>query len=597
MSVRLPRRFTLSGTVGSLTAVACGALLVGSLTEPTHAVATASERSTAVRSDGPHPVTATIAKTSVPSVMAAARPRTTKVLRAAGASGTSAGSTLAAHLVRTSLAPFQVAGVTWRSRPLISDISVQVRTLTRAGWGQWQPLPVDGDGPSSGESKARGARPGTQPLWTATATGIEVAVSTATGAAPKGLQVSTIDPGRSTYDAKAVARTSATLSTGAAKAGTAPTVLSTPAASPGRALTRDGFPEMPRIIKRKQWGANPKLTEPCWDPIYGDSLKMVFIHHTVNSNDYSAAQAPALMRGILAYHTQGQGWCDIGYNFVVDRFGNIYEGRRGGIRKPVRGAHAGDYNTDSTGISMLGNFDTSRLTTVMQNALVRLVGWRLGTAYKSGTGPERLAGKRFKRISGHRDAMATACPGRYGYAFLPTLRSRVNWYLAPMRTHIRRAYLANGKRASDLGRVYQGEMGLPGGHMTVFQHGRMYYAPATHRGVTTLMRGQVLAKYRSLGGPRSDLGFPKTSDLSFSRGTVKEVRFRHGNIYASKRTGAHALTGKILRKYFALRSFNGRLGLPTTNSVTHRKYVAANFVNGRIVYTFATKQFTITYED
>ena len=128
------------------------------------------------------------------------------------------------------------------------------------------------------------------------------------------------------------------------------------------------------------------------------------------------------MRSIYAYHTQGQNWCDIGYNALIDRFGNIYEGRRGGMSKPVRGAHAGDYNTGTVGVSMIGNFQQRKPPARMKNALVRFIGWRLGTSYKPVRGTVRVEGHRFKRISGHRDAMSTACPGRFMYNRLPNIR-------------------------------------------------------------------------------------------------------------------------------------------------------------------------------
>jgi uncharacterized protein with LGFP repeats len=393
-----------------------------------------------------------------------------------------------------------------------------------------------------------------------------------------------------------VAATSATLRPTAGRTTAAPAVVATPAASPGRPLTRDAFPEKPKIITRAQWGADPALTNTCWDPVYGDSLKMVFIHHTVTSNTYTAAEAPSIMRSMLAYHTQARGWCDIGYNFVVDKFGNIYEGRRGGMRRPVRGAHTGLYNPDSTGISMMGNFDTVHLSLPLQRALVRLVGWRLGTAYENGTGNETLAGKRFKRISGHRDAMATACPGRYGYAWLPTLRKDVDWYLATMRTRLKSAYEAAGGIAhSRLGRVFIGEMVMLTGHRTVFQHGRMYYSPTTGRPPATLMKGPVLSKYLVGSGLMTRLGYPKSSDLINRAHTVKEVRFEHGNIYWSAGTGAHVVDGPILPKYYSLGSYGGRLGLPTSDAVTSSTTVSERFANGRVVYTIATRTYTVTY--
>jgi uncharacterized protein with LGFP repeats len=233
----------------------------------------------------------------------------------------------------------------------------------------------------------------------------------------------------------------------------------------------------------------------------------------------------------------------------------------------------------------------------LQRALVRLVGWRLGTAYEKGTGNETLVGKTFKRISGHRDAMATACPGRYGYAWLPTLRNEVNWYLAPMKTHIKSVYEAGGGIAhSRLGRVFEGEQGMLGGHRTVFQHGRMYYRTSTGRPAATLMAGPVLSKYLAGSGLMPRIGYPKSSDLSYHSGTVKEVRFEKGNIYWSSATGARVVDGPILPKYYALGSFNGRLGLPTSDATTSSTAVSESFVNGKVVYTIATKTYTVTYK-
>ena len=91
-------------------------------------------------------------------------------------------------------------------------------------------------------------------------------------------------------------------------------------------------------------------------PDYG-TVKAGFIHHTVNSNSYSPSQVPSLLRGIYAYHTQSRGWRDIGYNFLVDRFGRIWEGRYGGVTRAVVGAHTLGYNEYSFALSAIGNFD------------------------------------------------------------------------------------------------------------------------------------------------------------------------------------------------------------------------------------------------
>ena len=92
---------------------------------------------------------------------------------------------------------------------------------------------------------------------------------------------------------------------------------------------------------------------------YG-TIKAGFVHHTVNANDYTAEQVPAIIRGIYAYHTQSRGWSDIGYNFLVDRFGRIWEGRYGGVDRPVVGAHTLNYNEESFAMSAIGNFETAQ---------------------------------------------------------------------------------------------------------------------------------------------------------------------------------------------------------------------------------------------
>ena len=88
------------------------------------------------------------------------------------------------------------------------------------------------------------------------------------------------------------------------------------------------------------------------------------MHHTVNANDYTEAQVPALLRSIYALPREvAAGWSDIGYNFLVDRFGRIWEGRYGGIDRPVVGAHTLNYNDDAFAMSAIGNFDTARRPT------------------------------------------------------------------------------------------------------------------------------------------------------------------------------------------------------------------------------------------
>ena len=112
---------------------------------------------------------------------------------------------------------------------------------------------------------------------------------------------------------------------------------------------------MPTIYSRADWGADERLRDCCVE--YGE-VHAGFVHHTVNANGYSRAEVPAILRGIYAYHTQSRGWRDIGYNFLIDRFGRIWEGRYGGITLPVVGAHTLNYNENSFAASAIGNYQS-----------------------------------------------------------------------------------------------------------------------------------------------------------------------------------------------------------------------------------------------
>ena len=113
------------------------------------------------------------------------------------------------------------------------------------------------------------------------------------------------------------------------------------------------------IYSRAQWGADEQHARASRSLHYGE-VHAGFVHHTVNANNYTRAEVPAILRSIYAYHTQSRGWSDIGYNFLVDRFGRIWEGRYGGVDRPVVGAHTLGYNDDSFAMSAIGNFEIAQ---------------------------------------------------------------------------------------------------------------------------------------------------------------------------------------------------------------------------------------------
>ena len=148
----------------------------------------------------------------------------------------------------------------------------------------------------------------------------------------------------------------------------------------------------PRIVSRAAWGANESIRRA--GPDYSDTVKAAFVHHTVQSNSYSPSESAALVRSDYLYHVRTRGWNDIGYNFLVDRYGRVFEGRYGGVTRAVLGAHAGGFNTNSTGVALLGTFTTARPTGPMLAALQRLLAWKLDLTHVDPRRPHRPAQRR-----------------------------------------------------------------------------------------------------------------------------------------------------------------------------------------------------------
>lgn len=210
-----------------------------------------------------------------------------------------------------------------------------------------------------------------------------------------------------------------------------------PTASPTPTATKPTAPEStvtrPPIVTRAEWGADESMVDDPSD--YLEKVEAVFVHHTTDANGYSCAQSPAIARAIMTYHVKSNGWNDLGYNFLVDKCGTIFEGRHGGIDLPVYGAHTYGFNSYSAGVAVIGNYHTDgRPTPTVTNAVSRLAAWKLGQYGGDPTGKVTLeAGgdtgvwnkgdqATLNTISGHRDAFATACPGDAMYAKLGEIR-------------------------------------------------------------------------------------------------------------------------------------------------------------------------------
>ena len=189
----------------------------------------------------------------------------------------------------------------------------------------------------------------------------------------------------------------------------------------------------PSIASRSSWGADESLVRYAYT--YA-KVTGAMIHHTAGTNTYTQADVPAILRSIQAYHVNGRGWNDIAYNFLIDKFGRAYEGRGGGVTKAVQGGHAyGVTNARTTGVSLIGNFETATPPAAMLDTLERVIAWKFalhkvdpyGTTY--GSGGQDGGSTFLNAISGHRDENATDCPGKYVYSQMATIRAKVASYV------------------------------------------------------------------------------------------------------------------------------------------------------------------------
>ncbi|MEU9865640.1 peptidoglycan recognition protein [Streptomyces sp. NPDC047971] len=370
--------------------------------------------------------------------------------------GSAAGA--AQGLARRDVRPFSLVGVVWDDVTAHLNGTVQVRTRSAgsADWSAWQNVEIHNDdhGADPGTAEAAGAvRGATAPLWVGDSDGVEVRVQPDRGAEPAaeavplptGLRIELVDPGpepaadsgprtRVAYAAPTARRAptveqaaAASVNAHLAPVGTA----AIPAAAAPVAAAKPYIGPRPKIITRKGWGANEKLRKGGF--VYTKAVKAAFVHHSATGNNYTCKQAPSVLRSIYRYHTQSSGWRDLGYNFAVDKCGNIYEGRAGGVAKPVHGAHTLGFNTNSMGIAVLGTYSSTTPPAAAVNAVAKLTAWKLGLHGVNPKGKTTLvsAGGKYKKgkkvtfnsIAGHRDGFATACPGARLYGKLGTARS------------------------------------------------------------------------------------------------------------------------------------------------------------------------------
>lgn len=352
---------------------------------------------------------------------------------------------------------FGTVGVTWQHGDDLkpSQVRVQVRSKKDGVWGSWQKADYDPDGPDAGSADGKRSRPGTMEALVGHVDLVQVRMTITGAAVPPDMKLAVIDPGTPTSTAKErpaldtsrldpdpasapdtmtaapatySASTAASGTTGQRSTATVSASESSESASgqSGDAeqavLAAAAYTPKPQIYSRAQWGADERVREqtpPSYAEVHGG-----FVHHTVNANDYTAAEVPGIIRSIYAYHVKSRGWRDIGYNFLIDKFGRIWEGRYGGVDRAVVGAHTENYNDYGFGVSAIGNFEIAKPGSAIVQAEGALFAWKLSLYGVSAAATNVAIGPRtfVSSIMGHRDTKSTACPGKYLYKKIPKIR-------------------------------------------------------------------------------------------------------------------------------------------------------------------------------
>ncbi|MDY7089024.1 MAG: N-acetylmuramoyl-L-alanine amidase [Actinomycetota bacterium] len=336
--------------------------------------------------------------------------------------------------------PFSMVGVTWADPRATVDGVVQVRTRATgsARWSHWQTLETDGRAPAD-------VRGSSDPLWAGPSNAVEARVIGARRALPRGLRLDLVnpdapgsqpgaEPAREQTEDKTTQRERAATRTGRhEKLGRRGSAVPLPAR------------RVPRLVSRAGWRADEAIVKG--EAEYTGPTQVFFVHHTATGNGYTCAQSAGIVRGIQTYQVRSRGWDDVGYNFLVDKCGTVFEGRRGGAGRTVLGAHTVGFNADASSIAVIGDYRTRGVTPRVRTVIAAVAAYKLGAygnapngrvTLTSGGGPRFPKGQRATlwRIAGHRDAGRTSCPGNALYAQLPSIRAIAG--AAPADVHVLR---------------------------------------------------------------------------------------------------------------------------------------------------------------
>lgn len=484
-----------------------------------------------------------------------------------------------------------LVAVTWDG---VAPERIEARTLSTSGdWSAWEVLELDPDEDGNGG--------GTDPWWTGGSSRVEVrswrdgqpaedgltlvAITTEVtetdkeiaAVAPVGVgsATSTSATGRFSVPSGRIASAAQGVDSSAAVSRTAAGYAAAGSGAGASVAAAAFAPSGPVVVSRAQWGADPALMR--WTPEYASTTLAAVVHHTAGSNTYTPAQSAGIVRGIYTYHAQSRGWGDIGYNVLVDQYGQIFEGRAGGLTLAAVGAHAGGFNSGTFGVSMMGDYSTVAPSAAMKESVAQIIAWRMGGTYRfnmwavtnyttpghstSRFSPGQNVG--IYGILGHRDVAYTSCPGNAGYAILPQLRDRVNQLVGAAKTPIYQNWAASGGASGPWGTVHQLEADYPGGSAAYFNSGyTLTYQPGVGvHAISPTIRPGWLAGAGFYGA-----GFPSSFEFAVGDGRGRAQEFSGAwTVIRSASTGSRIIGTDLRSAWWAQGGATGWLGYPTSN--------------------------------
>ncbi len=459
--------------------------------------------------------------------------------------------------------PFSMVALT---APDLANTTVMVRAKQPDGsWGHWyEASPIDG-----ADGVADGAPAGTDPIYVGNTTAVQVLVTRTPQQAPGGPLTPT---------------------PAAAGEQEPPPDLTAVLIDPGRGAVDDNLQDIaaalpgggPRVITRDQWGADESIR--CQEPTYDDGLGGITVHHTAGRNDYSKGESAGIVRAIYAYHSKTLGWCDMGYNALVDKYGQIFEGRYGGLNEPVQGAHAGGFNENTSGVAIMGDYQAEQPTDASIEATGKFVGWRAKiagldpqgqtTMYSEGTEFTPYArGEEVKLpvVFAHRDVGNTSCPGDAAYGQMDRIRTIA-------------AGEAGGTQSQS-----------PSPRSQAARSDLAALADLTAK-LLTMVNDNLIARYWvAKGGPDGPLGQAASEPLPAAHGQ-QYAKFVNGYVYTTPEGQAHEVVGKILDRFLELGADAGALGLPLTGPYQVPEGLRTDFQNGSLILNQATDVVTTLWK-